>query len=456
MSPNAQLFCKLPTRKRPAPDISRGLGQNQRARDIVALSEYIAESMQLMVHKKRLYVYSPPCWSPTDKDEAIVRIREVLAKGDVDKYLTDKEHQAILRRLMTDPALQHRSELSPPEYVVNFLDGTFDLLSGQLYEHDPEDYLTFSLKIRYNDVQNAPFGKNFERFAANIGNGNAVVRRQLLEAILLAISGMQLKYFFALLGESNTGKTQFGRFLEELVGREHVASISSISDLGENWTSGEVEGKKLVTCLDLSNEVLRGNAVSQLKQLVGDDSVKARNRYRDSFTFYRKPLLVFAGNHPIQLRNLSNEQAFLNRMVVIPFANPYTGKSVQQFFRVLLKETPYIVAEALKVFPDLYKRNFDITRSNIPMEYQPTEGSSTVRDVKKMIDAQCVWGEDYEVKTSDLYEAYCQQTAVAPLSKIAYSRALATVLEGTTARPLKRAAGTEDRGYAGLKLKNIS
>ena len=50
--------------------------------------------------------------------------------------------------------------------------------------------------------------------------------------------GKQVKYFYVLLGESNTGKTQFGRFLEELVGRENVESVRGVHDFANQWTVG--------------------------------------------------------------------------------------------------------------------------------------------------------------------------------------------------------------------------
>ena len=81
--------------------------------------------------------------------------------------------------------------------------------------------------------------------------------------------------------------------------------------------------------------------------MVGDDPVKGERKYHESSTFYEKPLLLFAGNHPIQIPHMEKEQALLNRMIVIPFRNPVPESSMrQELYKDLLEEAPYIVKEA--------------------------------------------------------------------------------------------------------------
>ena len=79
-----------------------------------------------------------------------------------------------------------------------------------------------------------------------------------------------------------------------------------------------------------------------LKQFVGDDPIKVEQKYKDSRTIYQKPLLLFAGNHPIRISNITQEQALFNRMVVIPFQNPVAPAQMrQQLYKSLLEEAPY-------------------------------------------------------------------------------------------------------------------
>src|SRR5699024_9520922 len=113
--------------------------------------------------------------------------------------------------------------------------------------------------------------------------------------------GYEAKVFYVLLGESGTGKTQFGRFLEELLGRKNVESLSGVHDFTNRFTTSALEGKLLATCLDLPDEPLPFIAVGIIKQFVGDDPIKVEAKYKNSHTIYHKPLLLFAGNHPIRI-----------------------------------------------------------------------------------------------------------------------------------------------------------
>jgi len=135
-------------------------------------------------------------------------------------------------------------------------------------------------------------GSYFEMFVDQISAGNPDVRRQLLEMLAIAMTGTQLKYFYVMLGPSNSGKSQWGRFVQELLGRENVESVQSIADLGGRLTTGSLCGKLLASCLDLPNGTLPQNAIGVLKTFCGDDSVKGEVKYKQSFTYYRKPLLM--------------------------------------------------------------------------------------------------------------------------------------------------------------------
>ena len=90
--------------------------------------------------------------------------------------------------------------------------------------------------------------------------------------------------------------------MQELLGRENVESVQSIADFGGRFTTGSLCGKLLASCLDLPNGTLPQNAIGVLKTFCGDDSVKGEVKYKQSFTYYRKPLLMMAGNHSITLK----------------------------------------------------------------------------------------------------------------------------------------------------------
>jgi len=443
----------VPNRPKP-PDISSGLGRSQSKRDIVGLEKYVVENSQLMVYKGTLCMYRAPCWRSIADKRANVFIRAILEEAGLGSCLVYQDYEKIRKNLLTNPTIQVEDELPMQEDKLNLLDGTYDLRRHRLYPHDPEDHFFHAIKCRGEDMKNCS-GEVFEAFVEHISEGDPNVRQQLLELTALTILGKQTKYFFVLLGESNTGKTQFGRFLEELVGRGNVESIRGVNDFANQWTVGALSEKLLATCLDLPDTPLPKEAVGIIKQFVGDDPVKGEKKNKDPFTFYRKPMLLFAGNHPIRIPNMAREQALLNRMVVIPFRNPVTeGQMEQELYKKLLGEAPYIVFQALQAHEELVQNNFQVTRSELPPEYAPQEGRQEVQLAINFLDQHCRLEPGAETATKDIYNCYCQFVEEASLMKdIDFSRILSKYtqrLSGVSA--IKRVGGTDSRGYKGLCL----
>ena len=439
------------------PDISAGLGRKQERQDIVNLEKYITGSLTLMVYKGALWEFEAPCWRYLDFCRAAICFRRLFDRTGLSNTLTTNEYRAIYQLLLSDPDIQHEDDIEPPLHCINLQDGTLNLLTMEFYPHDPHDGFFSFLNLSFQDIQEMSSGPYFEHFAAQIGNNDLQVRQQLLELIALAITGYEAKVFYVLLGPSNTGKTQFGRFLEELLGRENVASLAGVHDFSNRFTTSSLEGKMLATCLDLPDSPLPSVAVGVIKQVVGDDLIKVEAKYKDSRTIYRKPLLLFAGNHPIRISGIEREDAFLNRMVVIPFLNPVPPENMQpKLYTRLLDEAPYIVARAIEAYKELLERNFTVTRVDLPEAYVPQDSRNGYRAVERFISECCMLQPEYETETRLLYFAYqrfANERSLARLSEIEFSRRLSEYLKTcTNVTRCKRVKDKNLRGYQGIGL----
>ena len=437
------------------PDLSQGLQRRHVKQDIVHLEQFVARSSRLMVLDGALCLFNPPCWRRLTKQQAEVHIWKTLSTPRLTDYLTQKEFSAIYELLLIDPKLQIPYIPTSPHWKLNLRDGTLDLNTRQMRASDPDDFFFRFTNISCDALLDDSLeGPMFEGFVSQLSGGNPDVRQQLLELTALAVLGYPIKHFFVLLGPSNTGKTQFGRFLEELVGREHTVSIQGVNDFGNRFTAGSFMGKTLVTCLDLPDGPLPPAAIGSIKQLVGDDSMKGEVKYQNPVTFYEKPLLVCAGNHPIQIPHMGQEDALLNRMVIVPFSNPVAPhKMHQQLYQNLLAESPYILREALTAFYILKQRNFQITRSKIPEEYCPQDSRQDYQSVQYFIEECCELTPDGSASTQDLYKAFCTRSG-RQLSAIEFSRCLReTLKQFPEVSPVKRTAQQGKRGYIGICLK---
>lgn len=450
-----QQLCAISPSKPIPPDISKGLGQHQAKQDLVKLEEFIVKSLPFMVYQGTLCMYTSPCWQRLKEQQAERIIRTVLENAGQSYCLTKREYKIIYEALLINPKIQSITEECLPEHKLNFLDGTYDLHFRRLLPHDPADLFFSCINVAYKDIRHCP-GDIFEAFVQNISNGDPNIRSQLLQLIALTIFRIPIKYFFVLLGPSNTGKTQFGRFLEELVGRDQVACVRDVRDFADRWTVGSLSGKMLATCLDLPNAPLPPSAVGIIKQFVGDDPVKGERKYQEPFTIYQKPLLLLAGNYSIRISKIEEERALLNRMVIIPFQNPVDECNMRrQLYKDLLEEAPYIIGQAIDAYYDLEANNFQITRACLPQELQPQDARERHNAVARFTEQYCCYDPDSETSTEDLFRAFCSCTDDVSLTKTDFARCLSEVLSvAPNVAAAKRTSGTDQRGYRGIRLND--
>lgn len=392
-----KILCHTPPAQ--IPQINEGMGKSQAKHDLLALETFLCALAEWMVFDGKLCVYRAPHWRRLeDNDNVETEIRRCLRDYNLGGPLAPADYKELRKSMTINPDLQRQEPFDTPKYKLNFSDGTMDVMTGEWHEHDSADGFFSCLNMSRRELE---VGRNtgaFDNLVGQIADGNPDIRRQLLELVGLALTGCNLKHFFVLVGPSHTGKTQFGRFLGELVGRKNVETLRGIDDFGDKWTVGALRGKRLAMCLDLPDSPLPAKAVGMVKQLVGDDSIKGEYKGGALFTFYEKPLLLCAGNHPIKVPNVEKEQAFVNRMVVIPFSNPIQLEEEQQhFYRALLEDSAYIVRCAIDAMRDLAGRNFQVTRVELPPEYAPREGRQGLLAIRSFLEDCCEIAPEQEL-----------------------------------------------------------
>lgn len=444
------------------PDISAGLGNREESKNITALEKYVVSEENWLNDHGTLCLYSTPYWRRLEGEDSVVRaIRTILSPhADISDSLTAYDYTKIYRGLKSNPEVPVLGDWAPNPHMINCRDGTLNLLTGEVYPPCPEDYFFYAFDLSCSQVLDPPmYGDHFETFVHQISGDNPDVRRQLLEMLAIAMTGIQLKYFYVMLGPSNSGKSQWGRFVQELLGHGNVESIQSVADFGSRFTTAYLYKKLLVSCLDLPNSVLPEGAIGVLKTFCGSDSVKGEPKNKKSFTYYQKPLVMLAGNHPMKVPHTESNDALLNRMIVIPFSDPELDESerVLNLYQCFLDEAPYIVHEALQAFQDLANRNWSPTRVPVPEAYATQEGNQTLLAVKSFAKDCVLYAANEQVSTEELYDAYREYAfdeGFPELNKTAFGRAISAALTQAVpeAAPVKRVRGCESRGYTNIAL----
>ncbi len=455
------ILCKLAQTQILAkpPDIRSGLGKKQERTDIVNLERFVIQARKLMVYEESLYEFVPPCWRKLSPRDCSVTLRKLFSIYNLDSSLTSKEYSEIYNLLLCCPDIQVEGHILPPENALNFIDGTLWLESMEFLPHNPEDYFFTYLDVSYEDVMDCEYGSYFERYMRQVCGGISEVRRQILELIGLVCTGYQAKVCYYLVGASGTGKSQITRFLEELIGRENTGTVSGPHTFENRFTIGSLEGKRLAVCMDCPNVPMPPKAIGAIKTFTGgDDSVPAERKHKDSKTIFEKALLLFCSNYRLQVPNVAQEEALLERIIIVPFGKPVEKDAREmQLYRKFISERAYIIAQMIPVYKELMERNYAVTRVPVPKEYAIEEARSHLRIIGDFINNQCAVDRHSEISTRDLYNAYLEEMAhlgAEPTSRVDFSRCLSEVLrQYPTVTAIKRTNGSDERGYRGIRLK---
>lgn len=397
-----------------------------------------------------------------DKDDAIIALRKVLMKHpSLYRTLTNSDYKSLYASLKTNPNIPHLN--MPPRHrgQINFFDGVLDLDTEEVLPHRPEQHFFTFVNTSVYDVLSPPtYGNTFEEFVERAGNGDGVLREQLLEQILMAFAELDLKYLGYLVGPSHTGKSQFGAWLEGSLGPENIQVLRDINDFSDKWTVGSLAGKKLVSCWDVPDITVSKTAVGYIKMLVGDDTMKGEIKYGKIFSIRQKPHLIMASNFPLKIADAHKETALLNRVITIPFQNPVSeSEMTQNLYEHLLHETPYILNQAMQAYHRFKERNFVPTKVDIPEEYQPQEGRQPVLTVEAFIKSSITAQRASEVSTSALYHAFLDFATfydTNSMSELTFSKIFSCAISTyfPSAEPIRiYAYGRRCRGYRGIALQ---
>jgi len=374
----------------------------------------------------------------------------------LDRYLTMREYTEIYNLLLINQSAQ-RDKFVTPEHSLNLMDGRLDLSDMQVYPHNREDGYFNCLPLYSDDILNPVYGSTFEQFMED----NPLIRQQILEMIGVALTGRQVKAFYVLMGDTNSGKSQLIRFLLELLEHKNVMSFSAPSELNRQFALANAKNKRAMICSDIPDEVIPAGAISKIKQMCsGIDPVTVEAKYKDQITIYQKPLVIMGSNHPIKIPNVAKEEAFMKRMITVPFGESIPPeRQIPDIYKLLLDEAGYILAQVCEAYRGLIQNGFKLTRAQyIPEKYDTREGRDSIADVEAFVKKCCEASPEGKVSTDELYQIYEYEAfnfGWGSLNKIEFSRALSQVLSGFEGVfPLKRIDGKDVRGHKGIRLKS--
>ena len=382
-----------------------------------AIFEYLREKENIFVIGQVPYIYRSGVYV-ADMSGAILKtaIKSLIYPELIKSSVIDRVYKLFLQ----DADLQVKADevnRYPPEWI-NFLNGFYDPISGELIPHDPEYRAINQIPWEYHPGERVS-GAEVEKWLRFI-TPNPEDRQMLLEycGYCLTRDTRQQK-FLILVGSGGSGKSTLIRLLETVLGEDNLSHVS-LKELSQRFASYGLLGKLCNSCADLETGALEDTSV--LKKLLGEDAIRAEAKGKDAISFKSYAKMLFSTNElPLVLSERSN--GFFRRVMVLPMDNR-PEKARADFLEVLQGEIGYFLHLCVSALVRMYAAG-KIHES--PASIEAVKSLRNDSDTAEaFLSERCEQnGERTERgKIFSQYESWCYTSGRTSLSRTSFYRSL--------------------------------
>ncbi len=245
-------------------------------------------------------------------------------RAEVLKWAAKSESKERIKALVElaqhDPAIIiEPSELDQNQWLLNCLNGTLNLKTGEIQEHKNEDLITKLAPVKFNPEAICP---KWQQFLNEIFQDNAELIRYIQKITGYSLTGSTKEQdFYLFYGTGANGKSTFIRIIMDLLGRDYAKQTAATALLlKQHETAGEeiavLDGARLVATVEVDDG--KRLAESLVKQLTGGDSVRVRRLYANSFEFIPTFKLIMVCNHKPRISG--TDSGIWRRVKLVPFS----------------------------------------------------------------------------------------------------------------------------------------
>jgi putative DNA primase/helicase len=219
----------------------------------------------------------------------------------------------------SDPAVRINADvLDADSWLLNVQNGTLDLKTGELRQHDRADLITKCCPVIYEPIACAP---RFDAFLQEIMDGNEEMVEFLQRAVGHSLTGdTSERCLFLLWGTGRNGKSTFLHVMREMLGGYalHARAETILAKRGDSVPCdlARLKGARLATFTEVDEG--RRMFVARVKEMTaGCDVITARFMRQNEFTFMPEFKPWIATNHKPTIHDDSD--AIWDRLYTVPF-----------------------------------------------------------------------------------------------------------------------------------------
>jgi len=329
-------------------------------------------------------------------------------------------------------------------WLLNVENGTVDLRTGELREHERSDLITKLVSIPYDAGAACP---RWERFLEEIFSGDAETIDFVQRAVGYSLTGSTSEHaFLVLYGTGANGKSSLLITVGKILG-DYGVSASSETFVNRQAGSAtndlaRLRGMRFVSAIETSEG--RALAESFVKAVTGGDRISARFLYAEFFDFEPAFKLWLGTNHKPVIRG--GDEGIWRRVRLVPFGRRFEGGQCDPQLRSKLDaELPGILAWAVRGCLEWQRRGLSPSTSVA----EATDVYRSEMDIfAGFIDERCELDDGASVAVGELYREYrswAEANGEKPLSQRWLSQRLAE--RGFTGKRTKR-----QRLWIGLRI----
>ncbi len=347
--------------------------------------------------------------------------------------------------------------LDSDDFLFNLKNGTFDLRTFELKEHSRENFITRIADYEYLPDARCPLFQKYLNRIFRSRNDKDDMISFLQRAVGYTLTGSTAEQsLFLLYGSGANGKSVFLDVLNALVGEYGTVTQSRTFTTDRGEISNDIAalaGKRMVYASENSSDTHLDESI--IKQLTGGENISARFLHQEFFSFKPRFKIWWAFNHPPAITDMTN--SIWRRIKIVPFSEvlPESEWDKNLAEKIIQNELPGIFNWAIEGLKDYYKLG-SLTPPKVIAE--ATQSYKEDQDIlHDFITEFCEtpsdddpFGKAFEIKASDLYNAYkiwnTSNGDEKPMSSTKFGRLLHD-------KGFQRDRKKDGKYYSGLKLK---
>jgi putative DNA primase/helicase len=373
---------------------------------------------------------------PMRRAKASARLIPREAEGVQDKA----EHAQLLRWAITsetEPRLRaavslaqsekaiiaHASQLDRDPVLLNVENGTIDLRTGELRDHNRLELITQQVGVSFEPDAECP---RWDRFLAELFVGDVELIAFMQRLIGYCLTGDTREEVLAVFhGSGCNGKSTLLAILKRLLGEyARTAAFDTFmrarGDRAPRNDLARLHRARLVTAAE-SGEGKRLDEAT-VKEITGGDTIAARFLYGEHFEFTPQFKLVLVTNHRPKVDG--TDDAIWRRLRLIPFEVSFEGREDRTLAATLEQELPGILNWAVQGCLDWQRNGLGAPKAvqEATSEYRQDEDH-----LGAFLDARCVLDGGLEIKPVELqraYEGYCSEVGERPVARSSLGKLL--------------------------------